>query len=418
MVAQIWPPYGYMHADVCKFVNQGNHVFVVWDNFTGGIGNLAALYTVPGGLKVWEQALTGGVSHNDRVWPASDGDEWFYLRTQNSLDELSKWDLTGRLWVSTRFQAQSDFRWCGGCKSDGSETYTLAVDTTSPPNARQFHVFDGAADVPGSSLDVTLVAGTSAMDMAVSGDGAYVGVLDHSGKYAIHDIAGDSNVASGDAIWQLQMAHDPAQTGAVACSSDGDEFLFVDEGPPYSVILYTAVKTTPVKTVLNLPQRPWTVAIAKDGSKAVVVTNDGTTFWPASGFNGWPTITVIDVPNKKIALDSNGVPIQYVVGAGPGTAHGHVPFMAVSDDGSEICWQHYGSGTSYTSTPNYPNLFRAGTTTSTYNEVATPALGYRCWYGDYDRSGGAHAAMAQYIAAAGPPHGHYGAGFVGLYELP
>ena len=314
----ISPPTGYKHADLVKFVDGDQYVFVSWDNIDGeATDNLAALYDVDGdGTASWTQSLTGTISHNDRVWDAKDTDEFLYQRWQSTSYEVSRWDTSGRDWVSTAYTSGSDWE-SGGMAADGNR---IVLSTAS----RTTRILDGSDDSTTTSLDI----GIYSENAALSRDGLRLLTVSW-GDYSMHDIENDVQEYLGTTYCDFGQVQDSEDV--VALSADGDEFLVADELTKKLYIHNWNSGTSAFdRDTLTFSDYPRAVAISKDGSVGVVLTSSAKTV------DGDLTAWVIDVPAGAIATDASSNDIKYVISNSFGTPHGRPQHVSVSDDGTEF----------------------------------------------------------------------------------
>jgi len=405
LIKRIAPPEGYLHADVCKFYDEGERLFVVWDD--GGVqgNNLACSYKTSDGSKEWEQLLTGSISNNDIAWDAKSSDKLLYLRTRNGEPELSKWDKDGRLWETTDFDTTPHFSWCGGISGAGTRSM-IAGFYTPTPAGWDTHLLDAADESisatinPGSSFDAVAALSRDGDVILTKHHGPGFTVYRHSTSLTTH-----TNVSA--LLQSFDMVNDPTPPGPVALSADGAEGIVLDD---VSNIVYclTGGPASYTQTKITLPNKPRACALSSDGETAVVVSRS------ADIANGGLLVTIIDMTGTpSIALDG-GLPIQYSVLNPNGTAHGLLRFLGITDDGSEI-----GLGTFQNHDPvtgqQHSVALRASTSKRSYQRLFVPEQNARVWCGDYETSDGSLMAIAPHQPFTGPqPH----KGYVELLSLP
>lgn len=317
LVKTITAPVGYDHTDAVRLVNQSAHLFVIWDKAAGD--NLAALYTATDGVTtaVWTQTVLDAGSNGDFVREARDSGEWVVTRENAGAFEVSKWDATGRLWVSTRYGLQVDAMQRAGISADGSRVVLISTDNDDPGGI-EIVVLDGADDVP----TVKWPIGASFVHNAeLSSNGtrliAYV-----NNSAAVINVDTGAILAAIPCNGTIANATDDRQS-FVGISADGASIisghqtngqvrLGVWNGSGYTI------------TTLIPPATLYAVAMADAGNYAAVWT--GTAY----GSGGAPRVTIYDLTTGAIAVDGKGTPLDFVLEA---TAHGRPGRVDFSADG-------------------------------------------------------------------------------------
>lgn len=413
-IARIDPPEGMEYPRLTKIVNQGSHVFVVWADLNSQGYGVGALYTADANAtQVYQHTLVGNLSQNDLCVAAKAADDFLLLRSRNGGSEVSKWDSTGRLWVSEAFDTEGNLSWPLGISGAGSRS--LVGGRTAADSDWQSRLLDGADDTVTSSHYAGVQSGSTAEtgydnSAVLSRDGDVIlAKMSNPGFHAYristttqtHD---NTTCQSGS----FDTANWPTRPGMCALSGDGAEGIVIDGNNTRAFVL-TGGPASYTETTIFFPNHPRACAISNDGSTAVVLSR------ALDGDDGGLTVTVIDMTASppEIATNSNGAPIRYQIHNHLGTAHGRAQFLGITDDGSEIGFgtlRNLCVGEEISHAP----IFRASTSERAYQSVATYQYYENVVGGDYDTADGGQMAVALRQTSAGPTPNE---GYVDLFSL-
>ena len=320
LVKTITAPSGYRHTDTVRVVNGGAHFFVIWDASGAGGDNLAALYTATDAVTtpVWTQVVVDQGSKGDHAREARDSGEWVVTRDNNEAFEISKWDATGRLWVSTRYGFGVFAMQRAGISADGSRVVLISSDNDDPGGI-EIIVMDGADETPTVKWPI---GASFVWNAELSSDGSRLIAYVNSSAAVINVDTGAILAALPcdgliqDDVGDRQSFVGISADGASIVSghqTNGEVRLGVWNGSNYSV------------TTLVTPATLMAVSMSDDGKYSAIWTETN----HASG--GDPRVTIYDMATGAVAVDGKGGFLDFALEP---TAYGRPGRIHFSADGT------------------------------------------------------------------------------------